>query len=121
VKRPRTNTPLQALTLLNDPAYFEMARGLARRVVTDLPDAEVEARVEYALRRCVARKPRAAEVRHLAEVYRREAARLAGDNGATRALLNGQPPPEGVTEAELAAWIFLSNMLLNLDETITKG
>jgi hypothetical protein len=121
VQRPRTNTPLQALTLLNDPAYFEMARGLAERIVADLPAAGVDARVEYAFRRCVARRPSRREVQHLAHVYRREAARLEQDADSARALLGDQPLPAGVTVGQLAAWVYLSNVLLNLDETITKG
>ncbi len=124
VRRARTNTPLQALTLLNDPAYVEMAMGLARRLLVDLPRATEAQRVAHAFRLVLARAPRRAEADHLLSVYRRERRRLQGDPGAARALVDGLkevPAAPGADPAEQAAWFFVANVLLNLDETITKG
>ena len=114
VRRIRTNTPLQALTTLNDPAFFEAAQAMAARILRE-GGASPRVRAEYGFRLCVARRPKAAEVdRILAafdkertwfENHRDEAARLA--RGAENA-------------PELAAWTVVSNALLNLDETVTK-
>src|SRR6185436_618284 len=65
VRRPRTNTPLQALAALNDPAFFDAARGLALRVMKDVPE-DPRARIEAAFRRCTSRRPLPAEVDLLA-------------------------------------------------------
>ena len=97
--RSRTNSPLQALTLLNDPAYVETAAALAKRVM-DLPAASDRERLIYAFRRCVTRRPSKVELQELAR------------------LLNEF---RGTSEREAEAWVSLSRVLLNLDETITKG
>lgn len=112
VQRPRTNTPLQALTLLNDPAYQEMALALAKRIAAHPTAAPLE-KVEYGFRLCVSRRPQAHEAKLLAEVYRREFERLRNDPPAVQKLTGEQ-------DADLAAWLFVANILLNLDETITK-
>ena len=111
VRRVRTNTPLQALTALNDPAFFEAAQALARRIVAE--EQQPRARTEMAFRLCVARRPEPGELdrmlsweereRSFFEEHRDDAKKLTGD---------GDP--------ELAAWTMLSNVLLNLDETVTK-
>jgi len=120
VKRPRTNTPLQALTLLNDPAYVEQALALAERVATAEACATVEERAAYALRLCVARAPRLDEVRHLAEVYRQERQRFEETPPAAQALTSRYVDSR-VDRRDLAAWFYVANILLNLDETITKS
>lgn len=97
--RARTNSPLQALTLLNDPAYVEAADALAKLVMAS-PAASDSDRLVYAFRRTVARAPGGAELQEL-----------------TR-LLNEF---RGTSETEFEAWHSLSRVLLNLDETITKG
>jgi hypothetical protein len=122
VKRSRSNTPLQALTLLNDPVYVEAAVALARRVVTEKPAAGVDERLGHAFRLCLSRAPSDREVQVLRKLYesQREAAR--GDGGAAaKELLAGSAPPEGVAAEDLAAWYSVAAALLNLDETITKG
>lgn len=98
VKRPSSNTPLQALTMLNDPVYVEAARALAARILRDQPDGEVDARLRHGFRLAVARPPRDAELSVLRKLYADEFA-----NGAD------------------AAWFAVASALLNLDETITKS
>ena len=97
--RARTNSPLQALTLLNDPAYLEAADALAR-IVTGLPAESDRDRLVYAFRRAVTRVPSAIELEEL-----------------TR-LLNEF---RGMSENESEAWVSLARVLLNLDETISKS
>ena len=125
VDRPRTNTPLQALTLLNDPAYVEMAWALARRMLRDRPGGDARERVSYAFRLCLARTPKPAEEAHLVEVQEQELARFRWSPEAARALLGEEVSqsglPEDIDASELASWFFVANILLNLDETITRG
>jgi Protein of unknown function (DUF1553)/Protein of unknown function (DUF1549) len=117
VQRPRTNTPLQALTLMNDPVYVEAAVALARRVLTDRPSADVRQQVVYAFRLCLARYPSAEEVQILEQVHRRGLSRFDADPAAARAITGAQ----AMNERQLAAWFHVATVLLNLDETITKG
>jgi hypothetical protein len=121
VRRSRSNTPLQALTLLNDPVYVEAARALARRLVTEKPDADVEERIRHGFRLCLARFAKETELRTLRQLY--EAQRKAGraDPQAVQQLLAGFAVPPHVTAEEFAAWYAVATALLNLDETITKG
>ncbi|HEV7401494.1 MAG TPA: DUF1553 domain-containing protein [Chthoniobacteraceae bacterium] len=99
VRRSRSNTPLQALTLLNDPVYVEAARAFAKRIVAEQPDADVAVRVRHAFRLALAREPKAGELQTLQGLF--EAERAAAGEGA--------------------AWNAVATALLNLDETITKG
>ncbi|QDU61195.1 Planctomycete cytochrome C [Planctomycetes bacterium Pan216] len=124
VKRPRTNTPLQALTLLNDPAYVEMALALAERIVNDLPDASVERRAAHGLRLCLAREPRQKEIDALVALHEAERQRLRSDPKLARRIVKGarRGGVSDVTLAgELACWFHVASVLLNLDETITRG
>lgn len=119
-RRSRTNTPLQALTLLNDPVYVEVALALAQRVVAERPAASVDERIRHAFRLCLVREPTAAEGTALARLYRLQ--RDAGlDNPQAAQQLIGGPADSGQTSAvEMAAWHSVATALLNLDETITK-
>ena len=121
VMRPRTNTPLQALTLLNDPAYIEMAQALARRIATERSGLSIRERASYGFRLCVAREPIPEELDELEAVYRRELARFSSDKKAVAALAGNVKGMTDAQQVELAAWFFVANVLLNLDETITKG
>lgn len=119
VKRSRTNTPLQALTLLNDPAYVEMTTALARRMASDHSEMTIDQKIEYGFRLCMSRKPKPSEAKHLLEVFQRELARFEKNPKIAQQLLgktHGKAKP-----SELAAWFYVANILLNLDETITKG
>ncbi|MCI0622597.1 MAG: DUF1553 domain-containing protein, partial [Acidobacteria bacterium] len=118
VRRIRTNTPLQALTLLNDPAFFEMGRGLARRMMEDGGDS-VESRIRYGFRLCVARQPRPEELSALIRQFGLQQSRFAREGVAAQSVVAESPWAKG-REAETAAWTLVANVLLNLDETITK-
>ncbi len=122
VQRPRTNTPLQALVLLNDPAYVEAARVLGQRVLAQ-GGPDPTSRLDFAFRLCVARPPTDRERDILLALYRRQLDHFRQDPKAAEALLKvGESPrPPGLDPAELAAWTAIGNVLLNLDETITKG
>ncbi|HEX2487937.1 MAG TPA: DUF1553 domain-containing protein, partial [Blastocatellia bacterium] len=117
VRRPRTNTPLQALTVLNDPVFFDFARGMARRVMAEA-GPELRDRLIYGFRLCVSRRPNEKEVEELAALYQRQFARFAKDGAAARALLKDANAQTNLPE--LAAWTVVSNTLLSLDETLTK-
>jgi hypothetical protein len=121
-RRPRTNTPLQALALLNDPVYVEAARAFAHRVLTR-GGATVEARLDYAFRVALGRRPADRERAVLQAACEREFRRFAADRVAANRLVNvgASRPPVDVDIAELAAWTVVANTLLNLDETVTKG
>lgn len=121
VNRPRTNTPLQALVLLNDPVYVEAARALAQRVMIEAP-SEPAQRIAYAFRLCTARTPGEAELAVLLRLYRQQLANYQADRAAAMKLVStGESPrPEQLDVSELAAWTAVANVLLNLDETITK-
>jgi hypothetical protein len=114
VQRPRTNTPLQALTLMNDPVYVEMARRFAQHIVADHQNQNTAERVTHAFRRCLSRHPHPMEIEHLARVVENEQRRYELNPTAAEALVD-EP------SAELAAWFHVAGILLNLDETITKG
>ncbi len=124
VRRARSNTPLQALTTLNEPLFLECARALARRTVGEGGRTDHQ-RLEYAFRRCLARKPSANEARALLALLDKQLRRYQSgevDPGPLIAEDPKQPStlPKGVTAPQLAAWTVVARVLLNLDETITK-
>jgi hypothetical protein len=131
VRRPRTNTPLQALTLLNDPVYVEAAQALARRIVIGGDDPM--SRAEHGFRHVLARTPTSAEVEALVALYQTEVAHYRQDVNSADAMAGKfdqkQPKLEKpqetlktkvVESADLAAWTVVANVLLNLDEAVTK-
>jgi hypothetical protein len=124
VRRVRSNTPLQALTTLNEPLFLECARALARDAVCEggVTDAE---RLKFAFVRCLSRPPSEQEIRVLQTFLDRQLDRFESDGADPWALLaeEEQPRPklpDGVSAAELAAWTTAARIVLNLDETITK-
>jgi hypothetical protein len=125
-RRSRTNTPLQALATLNDPAFVQPAAALAGRIVSD-STGTVQERVRYAFRLVLARPPVAAELAHLAELYSENLEHYLRDPAAASAMASrGSVASTAQREggrgtAELAAWTIVANVLLNLDETLTKG
>ncbi|MEO1999212.1 MAG: DUF1553 domain-containing protein, partial [Planctomycetaceae bacterium] len=118
ITRSRTNTPLQALTLLNDPAYVEMARALARRLLVDRPDSEMAERLRYGFRLCVAREPNSVELGHLVAVFDNQRRRFEADPKAATQVVGGNAIND---LGEEAALFQIANILLNLDETITRN
>jgi mono/diheme cytochrome c family protein len=121
VARPRSNTPLQALTLLNDPVYVEAAMSLARRVLTEKPGASVAERVRHAFQICLARTPREREVEALSRLHAEQLAASRASAVPASKAVRDFPKPPGVDAAEFAAWQSVAAAVLNLDETITKG
>jgi len=124
VRRVRTNTPLQALSLLNDEAFFELARALAQRMLTEV-NGDLRARLSYGFRLCVSRAPNQTELEKLEKLYQRQLAHYRADKAAAQRVAKGVPPglmDEGRAgdPAELSAWTMVANVLLNLDEMLTK-
>jgi hypothetical protein len=121
VKRPRTNTPLQALTLLNDPVYVEAALALARRMATDERNMTDADRVVYGFRLCLARQPSAREADLLRQFYEQALAKYQADPAPARKLMQHLTGPRNLDPVTWAAWFQVAAALLNLDEMITKG
>ncbi len=121
VRRPRSNTPLQALTLLNDPVYMECAQALAMRILKEGGSAANQ-RAEYGLHLCLARKANASEVRQLVALAEKELARFKLDTASAQKLVAnaGEPKDESLDKAEWAAWTVVANVLLNLDEFVMR-
>jgi mono/diheme cytochrome c family protein len=121
VRRPRTNTPLQALATLNDPVFVEAAGGLARRTLREARGTTGD-RAAWAFRVCVSRQPTGREVDRLVALYKKALARYRSNPKAAAALVKHcRVSVEGMKVDELAAWTVVANVLLNLDETLTKG
>ncbi len=111
-RRTHSDTPLQALTTLNDPAFFEAAQAMARRVVAE-GGASASSRANYAFRLVTSRKPRASELDTLLSEFDENRRYFERNPKEAEALA-------GKADAELAAWTTFSNALLNLDEALTK-
>ena len=124
VRRVRSNTPLQALTTLNEVLFVEAAQSLATKAMSEGGKTDRE-RAEYIFRRCTTRKPSEDETRELLSLLDRQQQRFA-DGWAEPKLVAFKDPaqekklPEGVTPTKLAAWTLVARVALNLDETITK-
>jgi hypothetical protein len=119
VRRVRTNTPLQALTTLNDEAFFEAAKAFAARLLRETPRATRAARVAYAFRLAVTRTPSQDEVARIAGVYKRQFDRFRTDPNAAARTIGGYAV-DGIDPAEQGAWTLVANALLNLDEALTR-
>ena len=122
VRRERTNTPLQALVLLNDPIYVEAARGLAERALQQGGHSAGD-RLRYAFRVVTGRHPSETESAVLMEELQDRLQAFAADpQTADRLLAIGESPADASLDAEeLAAWTMVARLILNLDEAITKG
>ncbi len=119
VRRERSNTPLQALTLLNDAVFVECAQSLARRAIKESPSADLSARIRFAFRSCMAREPNTQEMVRLAKL-RAELLDTCRANPESAAKLLGPQPPAGIATDEAAAWVALARTILNLDEFVTR-
>ncbi len=124
VRRARSNTPLQALTTLNEPLFLEAAQALALKTLQEGGETNVT-RVTYAFRRCLARIPNEPEVDELLALLKKQTARFAQgwvSPWDIAGFEENQKPqlPADTTPVQLAAWTAVSRVLLNLDETITK-
>jgi hypothetical protein len=117
-RRNRSNTPLQALTLLNDQAFFEFAQGLAARVLKE-PAGDDAERLRFAFRLCLARPPSAGELKRLGEFLSHQRAEFASAPEEARRLVPADLSPQ-TDVPQLAAWTMVARVLLNLDEFITR-
>jgi hypothetical protein len=123
-RRPRTNTPLQALATLNDPGLFAAAGGLARRVIAD-GGARDRQRLEFAYKVTLGRTPSRKEAAVTLGLLERARQRFDSDAAAADRLLTqaavSSATAAAASKSELAAWTVVANVLLNLDETLSKG
>jgi hypothetical protein len=121
LRRPRTNTPLQALNLLNDPTYVEASRRLAQRMLLE-GGATIESRLTHGFRLIAARLPRAEEMTILKASLERCLGEFQADPvGAASLLKVGEATTDStINVVELAAYTSLASTMLNLDETLTK-
>jgi mono/diheme cytochrome c family protein len=121
-ERVRSNTPQQALVLLNDPTYVEAARSLAERILRE-GGATTDARIQFAFRETLSRKPAPDELKLLTALQQKHAAQYAEDKAAAEELLRigAKPTSKEIAPAELAAWTSVSRTILNLHEAITRN
>ena len=122
-RRIRSNTPLQALTLMNDPAFIELAMGLAKRLLTEADTSEERIRLGFQL--CLNRDPDADELRLLHGMVQQQTKDFAVQANSAKAVVlraaalgQGTKPVGG--DAAFSAWTMVARVLLNLDETITR-
>ncbi len=120
-QRPVSNTPVQALVLLNDPSYVEAARAFAERIVREGGN-KPRARIAWAMNEALSREPTKAEVRVLDKLYGANKKEYRKDEKAAAALVAvGQHPvPEEIDSVELAAWTAVARTIMNLPEFITR-
>ena len=121
VRPSRTDTPLQALALMNDVTFVEAARGIGQRMMRE-GGGTVESRLSYAFQLLLTRRPKPAELAVLTAGYAEHLAHYRADRKAAEALVHaGESPVDASLDvAELAAYSALAGLILNLDEAITK-
>ncbi len=124
VRRAKSNTPLQALTTLNETTFLEAARALALKTIKEGGATDAQ-KLDYAFRRVTSRKPLPQEATELLGLMARQKERFAAGelnpwNFATNDPDKAFLLPKGVTMEQLAAWTAVTRVLLNLDEAITK-
>ena len=120
LRRPRSNTPLQALVTLNDPVFVEAAQALGRRMA--LVQGTPADKLRYGFRVCLTRLPRERELKTLLDFYQKALAQFGeqpeqAEHMATEPI---GPVPAGADAPTLAAWSVVGNVLLNLDELLMK-
>jgi hypothetical protein len=121
VERLQSSTPLQALTLLNDPTYVEAARVLGEHIMRH-GGTNFESRINWVFDQTLERKPQRDELKLLKKLYDGQLDYYKSDPGEARKLLaTGQSPaPAGLGVEETAAWTSISRVVLNLHESITR-
>ncbi|MCU1292008.1 MAG: Protein of unknown function (DUF1553)/Protein of unknown function (DUF1549)/Planctomycete, partial [Bryobacterales bacterium] len=121
-RRGTTNTPLQALVLMNDPTYIEASRALAQRDLIEAGPTPTD-RIRFAFRLATDRDPTPKEFQILEGLYKKEMIHYDTDHAAAEKLLaigESKRDPK-LDPAQLAAWTLVTSTILNLDETITKN
>lgn len=120
LKRDRTNTPLQALVTLNDPAFVEAAQGLARQILKHNSEAQANDahKLDQMFRSVLSRPPQEREQSSLEELLQQTRAQFASTPEQAMKLATDPigPLPTGIEANEMAAWVLIANVLLNLDE-----
>ncbi|MBI5758092.1 MAG: PSD1 domain-containing protein [Planctomycetales bacterium] len=124
-RRARSNSPLASLTAMNETVFVEAARALALRVLREGGTTDAE-RVDYALRLCTGRAAKPAERVELLKLLASRRLRIAEGWLSPREIATGDPTklpplPTGTTPQDAAAWTIVARVLLNLDETVSKG
>ena len=121
VDRQRTNTPLQALVLLNDPQYLEAARVLAERMLQE-GGASARDRITFAFRLVTSRRPDAGGLDALERLYEAERETFGGDRAAALKLLSvgERPRDRALNPADTAAYAVVASTLLSLDEAVMR-
>ncbi|MCG8583459.1 MAG: PSD1 and planctomycete cytochrome C domain-containing protein [Pirellulales bacterium] len=122
VARSRTNTPLQALLLLQGPQFVEAARHLAQRMMKE-GGTDVESRIAFGFELVTGRVPTSREAELLTNAYRGRLAFFKNNNDAAKTMVSvgASPRDTKLDIAEHAAWTEIARLLLNLDETVTRG
>lgn len=120
-RRARTNTPLQALTLMNDDQYVEAARKMAERILTEGGGTDEE-RLTFGFRLALSRKPEPKELEVLIKTFRDQLTyfQAHGDAGTKLLSVGASPGNQSLNVPEHAAWTMMTNLILNLDEAISK-
>lgn len=120
--RPRSNTPLQALVLLNDPIYIEAARCLAERALTEVVADDVT-RIAWIIQNSLHRQPRPAESEVLSQLLASHRAQYREDQESAKRLIaiGDKPADKNLDQVELAAWTSVTRAILNLHEFITRN
>lgn len=120
--RDRTNTPLQALQLMNDVQHFEAARALAERALTEGGTSTTD-RITFLYRMVLSRKPDTDELRVMtAALDKQRAIYTADPAAAAKAIAVGESKPRRIApDSETAAWTMIANLILNLDETVCRN
>jgi hypothetical protein len=124
VKRSRSNTPIQALTAMNEPIFVEASQAFGLRILKDGGETDRE-RIAFAFRLCTARSPSEAETAIVMELLEKNVAKYSDPKADPWTVAVSKPEdarklPNGATPAQLAAWVTVGRVLLNLDETMTK-
>ena len=121
VRRPRTNTPLQALVLLNDVQFVEAACRFAQRILKEAPKTD-EGRITFAFESATARKPSPGELKVILDLLKHAKARYQSDIEAAKKLIavGESQKDEKLDPQEHAAWTVVASTILNLDEVLTR-
>jgi hypothetical protein len=120
--RERSNTPLQALQMMNDTQHFEAARALAERIITTGGETD-ESRIAWLYRAVLSRRPTAQELEVVGKSLQKQRELYKADPAAaSKAIHIGESSPKNVAPPEeTAAWTMVANLILNLDETVCRN
>ncbi len=120
VRRSRSNTPLQALVLLNDPVFFEAARAFGGRILLQSKADTDAGRIQYAFEVALSRPPAADELKLFMAFVQKQRRRFAADPEAAKSVVEGRRAAHGaITAVELATWTLVGSTILSMDETIS--